>query len=179
MSKDMRTSDWVRGVRVVMGLIAIAASLVVLSFPGLAVFTLLFILSFALFFLGVARIAHGIAAKTWSKKHRILNAVGGVLALILGAVVLVFPGVGVGTLVFLLAFGLLAYGIVSLVVGGSGVARLLPKWVRALLVIVGALSVIFSLIVLAFPAIGLLTLVVWLSVSFLLNGIESVISGIE
>lgn len=162
-----------------MGLIAIAASLVVLSFPGLAVFTLLFFLSFALIFLGVARIVHSVAAKLWSKGHRALHAIAGVLAVILGAIILAFPGLGVGTLVFLLAFGLLAYGIVSLVIGGSAVAGLLSKWVRALLVIVGALSIIFSLIVLAFPAIGLVTLVVWLSVSFLLNGIESIISGIE
>lgn len=162
-----------------MGLIAIAASLLVLSFPGLAVFTLLFILSFALIFLGVARIAHSVGARLWSKGHRALYAVAGVLALILGAIILVFPGLGVATLVFLLGFGLLAYGIVSLAIGGSAVAGLLSKWVRALLVIVGALSVIFSAIVLVFPAIGLVTLAVWLSVAFLLNGIESMISGLE
>jgi uncharacterized membrane protein HdeD (DUF308 family) len=143
------------------------------------VLTLLFLLSVALIFLGVARIAHSFAAKLWSKGHRALHAVAGVLALILGGAVLVFPGLGVGTLVFLLAFGLLVYGIISLVIGGSAVARLLSKWVRALLVITGALSVIFSLIVIVYPAIGILTLVVWLSVSFLLNGIESIISGVE
>ena len=123
----MKTSDWVRALRVVMGLIAIAASVVVLSFPGLAVFTLLFFLSFALIFLGVARIAHSVTAKFWSKGHRALHAVAGVLALILGVIVLAFPGLGIASLVFLLAFGLLAYGIVSLVIGGSGVARLLIK----------------------------------------------------
>jgi uncharacterized membrane protein HdeD (DUF308 family) len=179
LSKNMKTSDWVRALRVVMGLIAIAASVVVLSFPGLAVFTLLFFLSFALIFLGVARIAHSVTAKFWSKGHRAFHAVAGVLALILGVIALAFPRLGIASLVFLLAFGLLAYGIVSLVIGGSGVARLLSKWVRALLVIVGVLSVIFSLIVLVFPAIGLVTLVVWLAVAFLLNGIESMISGIE
>jgi len=162
-----------------MGLIAIAASVIALTLPGLAVFTLLFLLSFALIFLGVARIAHSVKAKLWSKGHRALHAVAGVVALILGAVVLVFPLLGVSTLVFLLAFGLLAYGIVSLVIGGSAVAGLVSKWKRSLLVIVGALSVIFSFLVLVFPGIGLVTLVVWLSVSFLLNGIESVISGLE
>ena len=162
-----------------MGLIAIAASVIALTLPGLAVFTLLFLLSFALIFLGVARIAHSVKAKLWSKGHRALHAVAGVVALILGAVVLAFPLLGISTLVFLLAFGLLAYGIVSLVIGGSAVAGLVSKWKRSLLVIVGALSVIFSFLVLVFPGIGLVTLVVWLSVSFLLNGIESVISGLE
>lgn len=175
----MKSSDWVRALRIITGLIAIAASVVVLSFPGLAVFTLLFFLSFALLSLGIARIAHSVAAKWWSKGHRALHAVAGVIAVILGVVVLAFPLLGIGTLVFLLAFGLLAYGIVSLVIGGSAIASVLPKWVRALLVIVGALSVIFSLVVIVFPTIGVVTLVAMLSVSFLVNGIESIISGIE
>ena len=135
----MKNPVWVRVLSVIMGFIAILASVVVLASPGLAIFTLLFLLSLALFFLGVARIAHSFAAKLWSKGHRALRAVGGVLAIILGALVLAFPELGTGTLVFLLAFALLVHGIVSLVVGGSGVAGLLSKWVRALLVIVGAL----------------------------------------
>lgn len=163
-----------------MGLVAIAASLVVLSFPGLAVFTLLFFLSFALIFLGIARIANSVFFHSlfFSKGHRALHAIAGVLALIFGAIILAFPGLGVATLLFLLGFGLLAYGTLSLVIG-SAVAGLLSKTVRVLLVIVGALSVIFALIVLVFPTIGLATLVVWLSVAFLLNGIESMISGVE
>ena len=179
MSKNMRTSDWVRALRVIVGFFAIAASVVALALPGLAVFTLLFILSFALIFLGVARIAHSVAAKLWSKGHRALHAVAGFLALILGVLVFTFPRLGIGTLVFLLAFALLAYGIVSLVIGGSVVAGFVSKWVRALLVIIGSLSVLFSILIIVFPGMGLLSLVVMLSVSFLLNGIESIISGIE
>jgi uncharacterized membrane protein HdeD (DUF308 family) len=175
----MQKSDWVRALRVIVGFIAIAASLVVLTFPGLSLITLLFLLSFALFFLGIARIAHSVKAKLWSKGLRALYAIAGILALILGAVVLAFPVFGIAALVFLLALALLAYGIVSLVVGGSAAASLVSKWKRALLVIVGALSVIFSLTVLLIPGIGLVTLVVWLSISFLLNGIESIIAGIE
>ena len=84
---------------------------------------------------------------------------------------------GIATLVFLLALALLAYGIVNLVIAGA--ASLVSKWMRALLIIVGSLSVILSLIVIGFPGIGLVALVVMLSVTFLLNGIESIISGIE
>jgi len=175
----MQKSDWVRALRVIVGLIAIAASVVALTLPGLSVITLLFLLSFGLFFLGIARVVHSVKAKWWSRGLRALYAVAGVLALILGAVVLAFPPLGIATLVFLLALALLAYGIVSLVVGGSAAASLVSKSKRALLVIVGALSVIFSLIVLVFPGIGLVTLVVWLSISFLLNGIESITSGVE
>ena len=179
MSKDMKTSDWVRGLRVIFGFLAIAAGVIVLAMPGLAVLTLLFLLSFALFFLGIVRIVHSWDAKFWSKGHRALHAVAGVVAVILGAVFILFPGLGATTLVFLLAIAVLFYGIMSLVIGGSGVAGVLSTWRRALLVVVGALSVLLSLIVIAFPGVGLLTLAVMLSVSFLLNGIESIMSGIE
>ena len=175
----MQKSDWVRALHVIVGLIAIAASMVALAFPGLSVVTLLFLFSFVLFFLGIARIAYGVKSKLWSRWHRAFYGVAGVVALILGAVVLAFPLLGIATLVFLLALALLAYGIVSLVIGGSAAAGLVSKWNRALLVVVGVLSVIFSLIVLVFPGIGLVTLVVWLSVAFLLNGVESIISGVE
>jgi uncharacterized membrane protein HdeD (DUF308 family) len=175
----MQKSDWLRALFLIVGFIAIAASVFALALPGLAVLTLLFLLSFVLLFLGIARIAHSVKVKLWSKGHRALYAVAGVVALILGVVVLAFPLLGIATLVFLLAFALLAYGIVSLVIGASAAASLVSKWKRALLLIVGALSIIFSLIVLVFPGIGLVTLVVWLSVAFLLNGIETIISGIE
>jgi uncharacterized membrane protein HdeD (DUF308 family) len=175
----MRSSDWLRALRVVVGFIAIATGVIVFVMPGLGVLTLLLLLSFALIFMGVARIAHSVVAKLWSKGHRALHAVAGVVALILGILVLIFPVLGAGTLVFLLAFALMAYGIVSLIVGGSIVAHLLPKSARALLVIVGALSILFSFIIMVFPGIGILTMVVMLSVSLLLNGVESIISGIE
>ena len=178
MSKGMRVSDWGRALRLVFGLVGILASVLVLLLPGLAVVTLLLVLSLALFFLGVGRIAHGFAAKGWTKLHRVVHAAGGVLALILSAAAVAFPSLGVSTLIFLLALGLLCYGIASLVIGG--IAKLLPKYVRALLVIVGVVSIIFSLVVFALPAIGLLTLILWLSVSLLVNGgIESIASAMS
>jgi uncharacterized membrane protein HdeD (DUF308 family) len=179
LSKNPQASGWVRALRIIVGFIAIAAAVIVLASPGLAAITLLFILSFALLVLGIARIAHSIDAKMWSKGHRALHAVAGVVAVILGVLVLIFPAIGVGSLVFLLAFALLTYGIISMVIGGSAVAGLMSKWTRALLVIVGALSVLFSFIVIVFPALAVLTLIVMLSVSFLLNGVESIVSGIE
>jgi uncharacterized membrane protein HdeD (DUF308 family) len=175
----MQHSDWLRALHVLFGFLAIAASVIVIALPGIAIFTLLFILSFTLIFLGIARITHSYASKLWSKGHRALHAVAGVLAIILGFVVLLFPMLGVGTLILLLAFAMLIYGVASLLIGGAAAASVLPKWERALLVIVGALSVIFALIVIVFPAIAVLTLVVMLSVSFLLNGLQNIISGIR
>jgi uncharacterized membrane protein HdeD (DUF308 family) len=81
------------------------------------------------------------------------------------------------TLIFLLAFASLIYGIGSIVIGAW--VAILPKWSRALHVLVGLLNIVFSFLVIAYPAIGAVALVIILSVSFMVSGIESIISAIE
>jgi uncharacterized membrane protein HdeD (DUF308 family) len=68
------------------------------------------------------------------------------------------------------------YGITTIALGA--LAARLPKWVRGFFVVTGILSVIFSFVVIDLPALGALTLVVLLTVSFLVNGIESIVAAI-
>jgi len=161
---------------IIMGLIAIAAAFVILAEPGLGIFTLVLILSLVLLVLGVSRLGRGLSHNLYSKKHRALDIVAGILGIILGLVVLADPMLGASTLVLLLAFAAMFYGITTIALGA--LATRLPKWVRGFLVVTGILSVIFSFVVLVFPALGALTLVVLLTVSFLVNGIESIVSAI-
>jgi len=68
------------------------------------------------------------------------------------------------------------YGIGSIVIGAS-VARL-GKWLRGLIVIFGIVAIVFAFIVLANPAIAILTLVFFLAISLIVNGVESIVSAI-
>ncbi len=79
-------------------------------------------------------------------------------------------------LIYLLSFALLVLGIARVVVGGF--ARIFPGWLRGLLVVVGLVTVVLSVFVFISPAFGLLALVFLLSISFLLNGIARIVSGI-
>lgn len=171
----MTKPGWLRILRIVFGLIAIAASFFVLVSPGVAIYTLVLLLSFAMLILGGARLARGFSHSLFTKEHRIVDVIVGVLGIILGLIVLAFPVLGADTLVFLLAFATMIYGFGSIVIG-AWVAPL-AKWMRALLVILGLLAVAFSFIVLVKPAIGMLTLVYFLAISFLVHGIESIISA--
>jgi len=170
------TPGWLRALRIIFGLIAIVASLYVLSSPGFAVYTLVLLLSLAMIMIGISKLARGLSHRLFSKAHRVIDVVAGMLGIILGFAVLSFPLMGAVTLIFLLAIATMVYGIGSVVIGAM--AGRLPKWVRALLVIAGLLAVVFSLIVFAEPAIGALTLIVILSVSLMVNGIESILSAI-
>jgi len=161
---------------VVMGLIAIAAAFIILAEPGLGILTLVLILSLVLLLLGVSRLGRGLSHHLYTKKHRALDIIAGILSIILGLIVLADPLLGASTLVLLLAVAAMIYGITTIVLGALAVR--LSKWARGFLVVTGVFSVIFSFVVLDFPALGALTLIVMLTVSFLVNGIESIVSAI-
>lgn len=175
--KSVATPTWARVVLVIFGLMAIAASLLVLAVPGIALLTLVFLLSVSLLFVGLSRIARGISLRALSRGHRVLDVLAGLLGIAIGMIVFLFPLLGIGTLVFMLAFGAMVYGIVSVAIGAL-VTRL-TKGIRALVLLAGVLAIILSVIVLVSPAVAMLTLVFLLSVSLLVNGIESIVLAFE
>ena len=175
--KSVTTPTWTRALLVIFGLVAIAASIFVLAVPGIALLTLVFLLSFSLLFVGLSRLARGISLKVLSRGHRVLDVLAGLLGIAIGIIVFLFPLLGISTLIFLLAFGTMIYGIVSVVIGAS-LSRL-TRGVRALALLAGILAIILSVTVLVSPAVAILTLVFLLSVSFMVNGIESIVLAFE
>ena len=161
----------------IFGFVAIAASILVLVLPGIALLTLVFLLSFSLLFVGLSRIARGISLKVLSKGHRVLDIIVGLLGIAIGIVVILLPLLGVGTLIFMLAFATLFYGISSVAIGAA--ISKITRGVRALVLVSGFLAIVLSLIVLVNPAAAILTLVFLLSVSFMVSGIESIVVAFE
>jgi len=175
--KPATTPMWSRALLVIFGLVAIAASIFVLAVPGIALLTLAFLLSFSLLFLGLSRLARGISLSALSRGHRILDILAGLLGIALGMVVFLFPLLGLSTLVVILAFGTMIYGIASVAIGAS--ASRLTRGVRALALLTGILAIILSVVVLVSPAVAILTLVFLLSVAFMVNGVESIVLAFE
>lgn len=98
---------------------------------------------------------------------RALEVVTGLLSMVLGVLVLVFPDWGVSTLVVLLSIGLIFAGFRSIsLVGYSS----LSKALRAVSVIAGIISLIFAFLVLIFPGIAILTLLILVSVGLIVYG---------
>jgi uncharacterized membrane protein HdeD (DUF308 family) len=175
--KAVTRPTWSRALLVIFGLVAIAASIFVLAAPGIGLLTLVFLLSFSLVFVGIARVARGISLKVLSKGHRALDVIIGLLGIAVGVVVLLYPALGVGTLIFMLAFATMLYGIASVAIGAS--VGGLKGGVRALILMSGFLAIILSLIVITRPAAAILTLVFLLSFSFMVDGIESIVLAFE
>jgi uncharacterized membrane protein HdeD (DUF308 family) len=97
-----------------------------------------------------------------------LEAAAGLLSMMLGVLVPVFPIWGVSTLVILLSVGLVfsAARSISLIGYGS-----LPKGLKAISVIAGLLSLIFAVLVLIFPGLAVLTLLILVSVGLMVYGV--------
>ena len=111
---------WLRAADIVFGVLAFVLSLVVIFSPSVAVTTLVVLLYFALFVRGVAALSMAGAAKMLAPRLRAASAAVGVLSIVLALVFLAFPGLAIGTLIFLLSIGLLFVGIEAIAAGVIG-----------------------------------------------------------
>ncbi|MFX1562066.1 MAG: DUF308 domain-containing protein [Promethearchaeota archaeon] len=160
---------WLRGTDFILGIISIIAAILVLIFQTLAIQTLITIIAIGLILLGLARILRGFFSKILSDYLRTLNVAAGLIVLIGALVTILFPGLAIQLIIWVLAFALLVIGVVRLVIGGFGKA--FPIWLRGLLIIIGIITIIFSVAVFVFQSLGELTLVILLSLALLSSGI--------
>ena len=167
---------WVRAAEIVLGLASIIAGLLVIAFPGLAIFTLIVLVAVGLIFLGSRDIVLGAMGTFLPKWLRAADIVFGVLAFILSVIVIASPGVAVTTLVVFLYVALFVRGVAAISMAGA--ARMLSNRVRAASAVGGVLSIILALIILAFPALVIATIVILLSFGLIFVGIEAIAVGV-
>ena len=170
----LKQPGWLRALEIVTGLLAIILGITVLIYPDWGVATLIVWLSFGLIFLGIRSIAL-VGVKGLSNGSKVVSVITGILSLILAFLVIIFPGYGVATLIWFVAFGLLIYGIAMIVL--AYVLKATPGYTRGWMVAIGVLDVILSVLVLLLPGASLLTLVIILAVVLLVSGVEMIVSG--
>jgi uncharacterized membrane protein HdeD (DUF308 family) len=170
-----KSSGGYRALEIILGIIALAVGILALIYPEGIVVTIVVMFAIALLIVGVLRLATA-ASSALTTASRSTNAVIGILAIIVALIILFFPGLATATIVILLGIGLFIYAIGRIAVGGTGVN--LSGGLRALLIVMGILIAIFAIIIIFFPIIGVYTWAFFVSIVFLLIGIESLASGI-
>jgi uncharacterized membrane protein HdeD (DUF308 family) len=171
-----KSPNWLRYIQVGLGAISIILSIVILTHPGIAVYTIILILSIALLIIGIERIATGIAPLP-SRSSRIANIGLGALAIAISLAVISFPVFTAGLLVTLAAISLLFVGIARIVQGVRN--KDAPGWSRGFMVGVGVLSIAVSLLVIVHPiSFGVVLLGLMISIALLINGIQMIVLGI-
>ena len=172
---EVKTSPAWRVLEILGGLLVLALAVIVLLDQQAAIQTLVIVIAAGLIIGGLTRIALGLNPAIFSPTIRALNVAGGIIAIVLGAVVVVFSSLAIATLIVLLALGLLFAGALEI---GIGVARHPPTWLRALIVTVGALTVLLSILVILDPALGTLLLASILALILVLVGARHIVHGI-
>jgi Uncharacterized conserved protein len=171
-----KTSGGYRAVEIILGIVALIIGVLALAFPIATVVSIVFFFGLALFVIGILRLATGASADWLPGASRKANAVIGILAIIFGLIIMFAPFFSAQVIIIFIGFALLIYGIGRIVVGG---AAHINGGVRALLIIFGLLVAVFGLIVIFFPAIGAYTYAFFVSLAFIIIGIDAIASGVS
>lgn len=152
------------------GILLIILSIIVL---GAMVFTTLLSVVFlgaALIVGGIIEIVHGFYGQRYGSVF--YNILGGIINLILGGILVFFPGASAITLTLIIAIALVALGIYRLYVSFSSRAN------RGWNIAGGALILLFGvLIFLGLPATGLFLIGLFIGLQLLISGINLLLLG--
>jgi uncharacterized membrane protein HdeD (DUF308 family) len=146
-----------------------------LADPQFTIQTLVIVIAAGLIIGGLFRITVGAFATILPSPLRGFNVTGGVIAFVLGIVALLDLQDAVATLIGILAVALLLVGALEI---GVGVARHPPVWLRAVIVAIGALTIILSVYVILDMSLGQTILAALLAFALLLLGIRNIVHGV-
>lgn len=169
-----KESGWVRFAQIVLGIIAIVASIIVIAYPGISTISLVYFLSLLFFIVGIETIIVGIFFKT---KSRLATIGLGILVLILSGLALAFP---VGTtylLIMIVGFALLFDGIARIIYGIFEKSE--NKSNRFFSIIVGVISMVISTYIIGSPLFGFTFVGFLIGISILITGIQILVAGIR
>jgi uncharacterized membrane protein HdeD (DUF308 family) len=169
-----KTPEWSRAAQIGLGALAIILSILILVFPGTAIVSIVLIIGILLLIVGIESVISGLFIKSRSR----MASIGlGIIVIILALIVMAFP---VGTTVFLIilmGIALLIDGISRLVHGfGDKESR---GWSRGFRIGVGALEIIFGILVMVSPAVGVAFVGFIIAIALLIVGIQMIAGGIS
>jgi uncharacterized membrane protein HdeD (DUF308 family) len=167
---DINKIRWALGIN---GVLSIAFAVVILIWPGISLYAL--VLLFGAFSLANGVVMLGVAISGRVKEGRGWLAVAGIAGIAVG--VLVFLWTGMSALALLYVIG--AYAIALGIIGIGGAFWLpLEGGDRALLLLVGLVSILFGIVMFAKPGDGALVLLALIAAFALVRGIGELVVAI-
>jgi uncharacterized membrane protein HdeD (DUF308 family) len=163
--------------QIVLGALCIVLSVAILAYIGPTILVTILILSLILLAIGIERVAVGIALRHSSRRSSITNIVLGLAVVALSIILMQFPIFTSAFLVILAAVALLLSGISRII---HGISSERSRSSRAFLIGVGVISIAVSILVIAHPiSFGLVLFGIFISIAFLISGIEMMALGIS
>ena len=160
---------------VVRGALLIVFGIVAMVWPGKTALVLAAII-------GIFAVVDGIIDLIDAIRHRGTPGVGlrvflGIVSLLFGIIILVWPGKTLGFMVILIAIWSILIGVLQIIANVSIRKEAPGAWVWG--VVAGAIGVIFGILVLVWPGIGLVTLIWLIGIWAIVFGIMLIVLGIQ
>lgn len=146
------------------GLVAILFGLFTFFLPGITLVTLVFLFGAYALVDG----AFNLIAFFRVASHHWALLVEGIVGILVGILTFAWPAMTAIALLYFIAFWAILTGILEIVAGVRLRAAIANEW---LLILMGALSVIFGLVILFAPGLGALAIVLWIGAYALVFGV--------
>ena len=161
------------GALVLLGILSLIFGLVMMFFPGITAMAVITLIGIVIIVLGIIAVIMALFTPAGEGKSTLLLLVG-----IIGVLV------GAGAIVYPIVFGEILTEIIGIVVFIIGIIQiafaLAEKGVssRGLLLLSGIISIIFSVLIMAYPLIGALVLFGYLiAIYFFITGLVTIATG--
>lgn len=168
-----KTPGWVRLAQIGLGLIILFLSIVVLINPILGSVSVIFFLALLLLFAGIEMVVSGVLLPG---KSRFFSIGLGIIVIIVALVAMAYPVGAAIIVVLLLGIALLVDGISRVIHGMKD--KYSKGWSKNFGIGVGILSIIFGIIVVVYPGVGLSFAGILIGISLLVTSIQIISAGI-
>ncbi|MFD3809790.1 HdeD family acid-resistance protein [Rhodococcus sp. NPDC058639] len=98
-----------------MGVVSVVAGIVALVWPGITALALLYVIAFYAILYGITGIVGGLRFRKVPDSGWIWSVIAGVLAVVFGLILLIFPGEGILSLIFLVGIYAILFGALLIV----------------------------------------------------------------
>jgi uncharacterized membrane protein HdeD (DUF308 family) len=174
--EELKNPLWVRLTDIILGILAIGASVFVLIYPTFSLDFFILLITIGLAVLGIARILRGLFTRVLDRFQRAFNVAFGFIILISTLILLIFPAFTTLLSFWVLIAVLLAHGLIRIFFGVF--SKTYPRLLKYILVIIGVITLFSALMALFIPfAIGFLVIYL-LAVGLLVAGVGRVTLGL-
>jgi uncharacterized membrane protein HdeD (DUF308 family) len=168
-----KSPGWVRLAQIGLGLIILFLSIVVLVNPILGSVSVIYLLALLLLFAGIEMVVSGVLLPG---KSRFFSIGLGIVVIIVALVAMAYPVGAAIIVVLLLGIALLVDGISRVIHGMKD--KYSKGWSKKFGIGVGILSIIFGIIVIVYPGVGLSFAGILIGISLLVTSIQIISAGI-
>ena len=174
--EEIKNPLWVRLTDIILGILAIGASVFVLIYPSFSLDLFILLIAIGLLFLGIARILRGIFTRVLDRFQRAFSVAFGLIMIIMSLVLILYSALATLLSFWILIAVLCAHGLIRIFFGAF--SKTYPRLLKYILMIIGVITLLSALMAFFLPfTIGFLVIYL-LAIGLLVAGVGRVTLGL-